>query len=79
MRFEYYPDTDTLYIQLQDGPGADAQEVAPNIVLDFNAAGEVIGIEIEHASQRTDLMNFQLSSFPVHLTAGSQVFQSEAV
>lgn len=77
MRFEYYPDTDTLYIQLQDGPGADAHEVAPNIVLDFNAAGEVIGIEIEHASQRTDLMNFQLSSFPVYRPANSPILQSE--
>jgi len=71
MRFEYFPDTDTLYIQLQTGPGADAQEVAPDIVFDFNEAGEVIGIEIEHASQRTDLMNLQLSSFPIHSTAAS--------
>ena len=66
MRFEYFPETDTLYIELQTGPGTDAQEVAPNIVLDFNEAGEVIGIEIEHASERTDLKNLQLSSFPVH-------------
>ncbi|MFQ5569821.1 MAG: DUF2283 domain-containing protein [Rhodothermales bacterium] len=65
MRFEYFPETDTLYIELQAGPGADAREVAPNIVLDFNAAGEVIGIEIEHASERTDLKNFQLASFPI--------------
>ena len=64
MRFEYYPGTDTLYIQLRDESGADAQEVAPNVVLDFNAAGEVIGIEIEHASERTDLKNFQISSIP---------------
>ena len=65
MRFEYFHETDTLYIELQTGPGTDAQEVAPNIVLDFNETGEVIGIEIEHASQRTDLKNLQLSSFPV--------------
>ncbi|MFQ5676529.1 MAG: DUF2283 domain-containing protein [bacterium] len=65
MKFEYYPDTDTLYIQLQEGPGVDAREVAPDTVLDFNVAGEVIGIEIEHASKRADLMNFHLSSLPV--------------
>ena len=69
MRFEYYPETDTLYIQLQEGPGADAQEVASDIVLDFNEAGEVIGIEIEHASERTDLKNFQLSALPVSTVA----------
>ena len=64
MRFEYYPETDTLYIELQEGPGADAQEVAPDIVLDFNGAGEVIGIEIEHASERTDLKNFVTIQVP---------------
>lgn len=78
MRFEYYPDTDTLYFQLKDGPAADAQGVAPNIVLGFNTAGEVIGIEIKHASQRTDLMNFQLSSFPAYRPAASQALQSKA-
>jgi len=65
MRFEYFPDTDTLYIQLQEGPGADAREVAPDIVFDFDADGNVIGIEIEHASKRTDLTSLQLSSMPV--------------
>jgi uncharacterized protein YuzE len=65
MRFEYFPETDTLYIQLKEGPSADAREVAPNVVLDFNESGEVIGIEIEHASERTDLNNFQLSSLPL--------------
>ena len=65
MRFEYFPETDTLYIELKAGPGVNAQEVAPNVVLDFNEDGEVIGIEIEHASKRTDLKNFQLSSFPI--------------
>lgn len=65
MRFEYFPETDTLYIELKAGPGVNAQEVAPNVVLDFNGDGEVIGIEIEHASERTDLKNFQLSSFPI--------------
>jgi uncharacterized protein YuzE len=64
MRLEYFPDTDTLYIELRQGPGADAQEVADDIVLDFNKAGEVIGIEIEHASQRMDLRDFHLSAIP---------------
>lgn len=70
MKFEYYPDTDTLYIQLQEGPGVDAHEVAPDTVLDYNENGDVIGIEIEHASKRIDLMNLQLSSLP--LQAGKQ-------
>lgn len=65
MRLEYFRDTDTLYIQLRNVPGADAQEVAEDIVLDYDATGEVVGIEIEHASQRINLADFQLSSIPV--------------
>ena len=64
MRLEYFPDTDTLYIQLREAPGRDAQQVAEDIVLDFNEAGNVIGIEIEHASQRMDLRDVHLSAIP---------------
>jgi uncharacterized protein YuzE len=71
MRIEYFPDTDTLYIQLRDVPGTDAQEVAEDIVLDFNESGEVIGIEIEHASQRMDLRDVHLSAIPTGSTATS--------
>jgi uncharacterized protein YuzE len=69
MRLEYFSDTDTLYIELRKGPGADAQEVAEDVVLDFNEAGEVIGIEIEHASQRMDLGDFHLSAIPTKSAA----------
>jgi uncharacterized protein YuzE len=71
MRLEYFPDTDTLYIQLRDEPGSDAREVADDVVLDFNDAGEVIGIEIEHASQRMDLRDFHLSAIPTTTAAAS--------
>ena len=60
MKLEYFPDTDTLYIQLKKGPGADVEKVAPNVVLDYNYAREVIGVEIEQASKMTDLTHSQL-------------------
>lgn len=41
MTFEYYPDTDTLYIALRPGTSADAAEVAPNVIFDFDDDGEV--------------------------------------
>jgi uncharacterized protein YuzE len=64
MTFEYYPDTDTLYIALRPGPSADATEVAPDVVLDFDNAGEVIGLTVEHASKRADLSSFRIAQFP---------------
>ena len=65
MTFEYFPDTDTLYIELRAGPGADAAEVAPDVVCDFDSEGNVIGITIEHASERTDLGSFSVTKIPV--------------
>ncbi|RIK75141.1 MAG: hypothetical protein DCC67_15705 [Planctomycetota bacterium] len=64
MRLEYFPDTDTLYIQLTDVRGADAQEVAEDVVLDFDDKGNVIGIEIEHASRRMNLRDLHVSALP---------------
>ncbi|HCJ79342.1 MAG TPA: hypothetical protein DHV84_05045, partial [Desulfotomaculum sp.] len=36
MVFQYYPDTDMLYIKLADGISTESEEVASGIVLDFD-------------------------------------------
>jgi uncharacterized protein YuzE len=64
MIFEYFPDTDTLYIALRPGPGADAGEVAPDVILDYDANGNVIGITIEHASERAELSSLSVTRIP---------------
>ena len=64
MRIEYFPDTDALYIALRSGPGSDATEVAPDVVLDFDADGNVIGITIEHANKRVDLNSLSVTKIP---------------
>lgn len=64
MKFEYYPDTDTLYIALRPGPSTDAAEAAPDVVFDYDEDGNVIGITIEHASQRADLSSFSVTNIP---------------
>ena len=54
-----------LYILLKDEPGTEAREVAPDTVLDFSESGELVGIEIEHASERADLATLELTALPV--------------
>ena len=65
MVFEYYPDTDMLYIKLADGTSTESEEVAPGIVLDFDEHNRVIGVEIEDASKFMDLSRLELRALPV--------------
>jgi uncharacterized protein YuzE len=65
MIFQYYPNTDMLYIKLSDGVSTESEEVAPGIVLDFDKHNQVIGIEFEDASKFIDLSRLEASSLPV--------------
>lgn len=63
MKINYYKDTDTLYIDLSDSPGEDTIECAPDVVIDLGVDGKPVGIEIEHASEKTDV-----SALDIHPT-----------
>jgi len=65
MRFHYYPETDSLYIELRDDPSADSQEVKPGIVLDFDVSGNLVGIDIQHASEAANLSRLEIEALPV--------------
>ncbi len=65
MRFHYYPETDSLYIDLSEKVSADSREAAPGVVLDFDAEGKLVGIDIDRASQIVDLSRIEAESLPV--------------
>jgi len=65
MTIEYHGESDLLYIRLQAGTSSDSEEVAPGIVLDYNKQNQVVGIEIEDASQKIDLTRLELYSLPL--------------
>ena len=64
MKLHYDVDTDSLYIDLADRPGVDSDEVADGVVLDFDADGHLVGIDIENASQRVNLQQLVLDRLP---------------
>lgn len=72
MRFHYYPETDSLYIDLSDGTSVDSREVAPGVVLDFDAGGRLVGIDIDHASQVVDLSRLEAQALPLRRLSLSQ-------
>ena len=66
MKFHYYPETDTLYIDLSKKVSADSIEVAPGVILDFDADGNITGIDIDHASKIIDLSHLEAESLPIN-------------
>ena len=65
MKFNYYPDTDSLYIDLSEKVSATSLEVAPGVVLDFDDKGQLIGIDIDQASKIVDLSRLDAQALPV--------------
>lgn len=64
MKMHYYKETDSLYIELSGQPSADSNEVAPGIVVDFDAAGNIVGIDIDNASKKVDLTKLEAVDLP---------------
>ena len=65
MKFKYYAETDSLYIDLAERPSADSREAAPGVVLDFDAEGRLVGIDIDHASRVANLSRLEAESVPL--------------
>ena len=66
MKLHYYPETDNLYVEFKPQPGADTIEVTPGLNVDVDAAGEVVGFDIDHASRRLDLGTLEATALPLH-------------
>ena len=64
MKFDYFPETDSLYIDLSERPSVESEEVAPGVVLDFDDEGKVVGIDIEDASKIVDLSRLETTALP---------------
>ncbi len=64
MKISYDKATDSLYIHLADRASVDSDEVNDGVVLDFDANGALVGIDVQHASERADLNNLSLSKLP---------------
>ncbi len=65
MKLHYYPDTDSLYVELKTEPGVETREVADGLNVDLDVKGEVVGFDIDHAAERFDLAVLETEKLPV--------------
>ncbi len=63
MDFSYDKETDSLYIALSPKTSVESAEVAPGIVVDFDASGHIVGLDIEDASKHSDLSHIHVDGF----------------
>ena len=64
MKLKYYPDTDSLYIDLSHRTSVDSREISEGVVLDYDEAGNIVGIDIDNASTKVDLRELMISKVP---------------
>jgi uncharacterized protein YuzE len=65
LKLNYYPETDSLYIDLSSKPSAESQEVSEGVVLDYDAEGNLVGIDIDNASRKLDLRELVTHQIPL--------------
>jgi uncharacterized protein YuzE len=64
MKLHYYPETDSLYIELKSSPGTETREIVEGLVVDLDANGEVVGFDIDQASRKLDLSKIETIALP---------------
>ena len=67
MKIAYYPDTDSMYIDLSAKSSVENKEVSPGVVLDFDADGNIVGIDIDNANKKLDLSEIILNKMPTDM------------
>ena len=69
MKINYYPETDSLYIDLSEKSSVESREISEGIVLDYDEAGNLVGIDIDNASSKVQLKELILRKLPSDITA----------
>ena len=63
MRIHYSHEADALYIRLKENDINNTDEIADDIIMDYDKEGNVIGIEILSASLKADMQQLIIQAF----------------
>jgi len=66
MKLNYYEETDSLYIsEISSMTSSGSKEIADGLIVDFDEAGHVLGLDVQHASERIDLRSIESKQLPL--------------
>ena len=63
MRLRLDKDSDALYLRLDNSAIGESEKVKPGVILDFNAEGKVVGVEILNLSERVPAEQLRMLQF----------------
>lgn len=67
MEINYYPETDSMYIDLSSKTSIESKEISEGIILDYDKDGKLVGIDIDNASSKIDLTELVLNKLPTKI------------
>ena len=65
MKLTYFPETDSLYIDLSIKSGVKSEEISEGVVLDYDSEDNLVGIDIDNASKKLDLSELITIKMPI--------------
>ncbi|TVR67033.1 MAG: DUF2283 domain-containing protein [Candidatus Competibacteraceae bacterium] len=55
MKLEFDARADAVYLELTDVEVEESKEIQPGIIIDYDAEGRIVGIEVLYVSKRAEL------------------------
>lgn len=65
MKMNYYPETDSLRIDLSEKTSVESREISDGVILDYDEHGNLVGIDIDNAGKKVSLKELILSRQPL--------------
>lgn len=64
MKLNYYPETDSMYIDLSSEDSVNTIEISEGVAADYGASGSLVGIDIDNASRKMDIKELIINHIP---------------
>jgi uncharacterized protein YuzE len=64
MKLNYFPETDSLYIDLSEQTSVESRKISEGVVLDYDARDNLVGIDIDNASAKAEIHKLVVSKLP---------------